>query len=209
MEYIQLIVQSIEGLAGAVLAVVTVGLWISTRRYRKSTEEMTIIQQKGLEIELRSIEGRQKSVEVQQQNVEVQQQNVEVQQQNVDYLKKDNALRLLERWDNRGLVEARRFIRDLSTRRTSLSDEELLEEIEGNQGEEAIRESLVYVFNFWKSVQWAIASESTDEEILREAYRSIYISMYHRFEVWLDVQPPGYKEDLAKLYNRWKSASSQ
>ena len=196
MEWIQVI----ESISAVALVVVTVGLLIATNMYRKATEEMANIQQKSLAIQHRNVEGRQKSMEVQQQNVEVQ-------RQNVDYLKKDNALRLLERWDHPVLLEARRYIRVFAEKRASLSDEELIRQIEEDLGKGGFTESLVNVFNFWKSVQWAIAFERTDEEILKKAFRAVYIYMYDQFEVWLDAQVPGYKEDLEKLYNRWKSAS--
>ena len=130
-----------------------------------------------------------------------------IQQKNTDSLKRDNALELIHRWDDPALQRARRFTRDIGERRTSLSDEELFEKIEGDQEDRGLKESLIHVFNFWESVRYSITFDRADEDILKEAFESVYISMYDRFKVWLDRQPHSYRRDLEKLYNRWKSAS--
>ena len=71
--------------------------------------------------------------------------------------------------------------------------------------------SCVY-YNFWERVRLSITYDRADEDILKETFRTVFISMYERFEVWLNEkskQYPRYKEDLEKLYNRWKFTSSQ
>ena len=183
-------IQFIDVISSIALVAVTVGLWVSTNMYRKATEEMARIQQKD-----------------------------------ADHLKRDNALKLIERWDDPALLRTRTFTRDIREKRPKISDQVLLWKTEGKpavagelavEGESAVegeqvvkglKESLIHVFNFWESVRLSITYDRADEDILREAFESAYISMYERFEVWLNEQSPGYKEDLEKLYNRWKSAS--
>ena len=135
-----------------------------------------------------------------------------LQEKNADYLKKDNALKLMERWDNPALLEARDFTRDIEERAPELSKTNLLKEIEGEEATEGLKESLIHVFNFWERVRLSITYDRADEDILKETFRPVFISMYERFEVWLNEkskQYPRYKEDLEKLYNRWKFTSSQ
>ena len=182
MDWIQLI----EIISSVALVAVTAGLLVSTNMYRKATEEMA---------------------KIQQQSVEVQQEHVDLQEKDADYLKKDNAINLIYKWDDPTLQRARRFTREIGRQRPTLSDKKLLEKINENQGQGGLEESLIHVFNYWERVRYAITSKRADEDILKEAFDITYLSMYERFEVWLDEQSPRYKEDLKKLYDHWKSTS--
>ena len=135
-----------------------------------------------------------------------------LQEKNTDYLKKDNALRLMERWDNPALLEARGFTRAIEEKAETLSKQDLLKKIEGEEAIVGLKESLIHVFNFWERVRLSITYDRADEDILKETFSSVFISMYERFEPWLDKQSekyPNYKADLEKLYNRWKFTPSQ
>lgn len=95
-----------------VLVIVTGGLFVSTHRYRQATEEMA------------------KATE---EMAKIQQKNVEVQQKNADYLKRDNALKLFERWDAPALLEARKFTRKVDELLPDISNNKLLRIIEGKE----------------------------------------------------------------------------
>ena len=188
MEWVQLI----EMFSSIALVVVTAGLLIATNMYRKATEQMAKIQQKS---------------------VEVQQEHVDLQEKNADDLKKDNAINLMYKWDDPALLDARRSTREITQEIPALSDEALLskieadEEVETDREQGQLKESLIHLFNYWGRVRLSIEANRADEDILKEAFSSIYLFMYERFEVWLDEQSPRYKEDLKKLYDRWKSTS--
>ena len=168
-----------EIVVGMGLVVVTFALFIATHMYRKATDQMAKIQQE----------------------------HVDLQEKNADDLKQDNAIKLIEAWDAPALQEARSYTREIAKRRPKLSDEELLKEIEGEQAIEGLKESLIHVFNFWERVRLSIESDRADEDILKQAFRGTYLSMYERFKVWLDKQPHRYRTDLEKLYERWRSES--
>ncbi len=76
----------------------------------------------------------------------------------------ENTFRLIEKWDNSHLFEARKFTRDVKANRSKISDEDLIKDIESN---EDLKQSVILVFNYFEQVRFSIVSNRIDKEQLK------------------------------------------
>ena len=113
----------------------------------------------------------------------------------------DNAYKILERWNNPGLLEARRFTREMKALHKKLSPNEIVNRINTNK---QLQESVILVFNYWDGVRISINTNRADGDLLKDNCHSAFIDIYERFLPWIETQSAQYRTDLKELYDMWK-----
>lgn len=129
--------------------------------------------------------------------------NAQIREKEIEFHKIEHSFEFLERWDSPLLKEARDFTRNIRKERAKLSDDVLIEKI---NGEPALERSVITVFNYWQDMYLSIIYNRANEEILRRTLSDVYISMYDRFKPWLkemSQRDPKGAEDHKNLYDRW------
>ena len=149
------------------------------------------------------------------------------QRRNFDKL--NYAIELLEYFDNKELRVARNFTRNLRKPIESgkYSDDLLLKFIEKRYtfwdllidadlrylqkvckpcGDLELKDSLVYLFNYWQKVYTALEYEAVDKEYIMHHLAGVYKEQYKRFEFWLNYQAENggdkrQREDLQEFYD--------
>ncbi len=139
------------------------------------------------------------------------------------------AIELVEYFDNKELRVARNFTRNLRKPIESgkYSEDLLLKFIEKRYtfwellidadlrylqkvckpcGDLELKDSLVYLFNYWQKVYTALEYEAVDKKYIMHHLAGVYKEQYKRFKFWLDYQKEngGDKlqwEDLRKFYD--------
>lgn len=88
------------------------------------------------------------------------------------------------------------------------SDVKKLQEDCGIKNSKALKESLIYLFNYWQCVYSAVLYNAADEHYIMKHLSQVYVSQYDRFEYWLkgfsknnDNQQI---QDLEAFYNKTK-----
>lgn len=121
-------------------------------------------------------------------------------QAKLDFDKMENTFRILEKWDDPSLLEARKFTRRIKEKKDSISNKELLKEIQAN---ETLKQSVIMVFNYWEGIRVSIEGNRINEAVLQDSISGIFNDMYERFKPWMDKQPSDMQEDFRELYQRW------
>ena len=127
--------------------------------------------------------------------------NNNIHEAKIAFDKNENAFRLIEKWEDATLLEARRFTRRIKDKKNALSNNDLIAEI---NGDEKLRESLITVFNYWEQVRISIEYGRANETLLQDAMDDIFLDMYVRFEPWILTRSQTYQNDAKKLYLRWR-----
>ena len=123
----------------------------------------------------------------------------QVLEEKIQFDRMENSFRILENWDDPSLLEARRFTRRIKDTRTSLSDNQLIEEIDKN---ETLKESVIMVFNYWEGVRISIWGNRVNEPILFDSIGEIYLDMFERFKPWIRQDELRLRH-FSELYKRW------
>lgn len=139
------------------------------------------------------------------------------------------AIELVEYFDNKELRVARNFTRNLRKPIESgkYSDDLLLKFIEKRYtfwdllidadlrylqkvckpcGDLELKDSLVYLFNYWQKVYTALDYDAVDKEYIMHHLAGVYREQYKRFEFWLNYQAENggdkrQREDLQEFYD--------
>ena len=102
------------------------------------------------------------------------------------------------------MMRARDFIRGIRDRRSQLSDEQIIAQIQEN---EDLKRSVITAFNFWQDVWIAITTGRANEPVLKQAFASAFVDMYCTFKHWLDVysskNDPVLVQNISDLAARW------
>ena len=123
----------------------------------------------------------------------------QVLEEKIQFDRMENSFRILENWDDPSLLEARRFTRRIKDTRTSLSDNQLIEEIDKN---ETLKESVIMVFNYWEGVRISIWGNRVNVPILFDSIGEIYLDMFERFKPWIRQDELRLRH-FSELYKRW------
>jgi hypothetical protein len=126
--------------------------------------------------------------------------NNKIYENKIQFDKIENSFRIIEKWDDSTLLEARRYTRKIKDERNKISNNDLISTIESN---DKLKESIIMVFNYWEKVRLSIEHGRVDEKLIKDAVDIVYIDMYERFKPWIETQIDDYKKDLEKLYKRW------
>ncbi len=110
----------------------------------------------------------------------------------------ENTFRLIEKWDDATLFEARRFTRELKDQHGKLSPDELIAKINGTP---ELRQSVILVFNYFENVRISIVYDRVDASIIKHSLGAIIEDNYERMKPWLKKQGPAFIKDLNELSN--------
>lgn len=127
--------------------------------------------------------------------------NNKINESKIIFEKNENAFRLMEKWEDSTLLEARRFTRKIKDKKDAISNNDLIAEI---LKDDKLRESIITVFNYWEQVRISIEYDRVNEKFLQDAMDDIYLDMYIRFEPWIKTRNQNFQDDAKKLYLRWK-----
>jgi hypothetical protein len=129
----------------------------------------------------------------------------------IDFARTENAFAFLERWNAAELKEARDYTRKLSKAQKTLSQELLIQRIEGEDAshpetfqKDSLKRSVISVVNFFEEIELSTQHRRVKEEILRSGFAETYTLIYERFRPWIDIYVLGeQKANLKQLYGRW------
>ncbi len=127
--------------------------------------------------------------------------NNKINESKIAFEKNENSFRLMEKWEDSTLLEARRFTRKIKEKKDTISNNDLLAEI---AKDEKLRESIITVFNYWEQVRLSIDYDRVNEKFIQDAMDDIYLDMYLRFEPWIKTRSQTHQDDAKKLYLKWK-----
>ena len=108
----------------------------------------------------------------------------------------ENTFRLLEKWDDDSLFEARSFTRGLGDQHGSLSPDQLKLKI---NNEPNLRQSIILVFNYFELLRISIENERVDRDIVASSLGLVFHDIYDRVKPWIKDRPQAYQDDLEKL----------
>lgn len=108
----------------------------------------------------------------------------------------ENTIKLLEKWDDKSLFDARRFTRELGDKQDSLSPEQIRRQIIENGD---LRQSVILLFNYFEFVRISIETDRVDSMIVREQLGQVFSDIYNRCQPWITTRPQQYQDDLKKL----------
>jgi hypothetical protein len=126
--------------------------------------------------------------------------NNKIYENKIEFDKIENSFKIIEKWDDASLLEARRYTRKIQQERNNISNNDLVTNIESN---EKLKESVIMVFNYWEKVRLSIEHSRVDEKMIKEALDTVFIDMYERFKPWIEKGGDDYKKDIEKLFKRW------
>jgi hypothetical protein len=122
----------------------------------------------------------------------------------IDFDKKQNSMKIIERWDHPVLKRARDFTRNMIDKHQQIGHFDLLDKI---NSDEKLKNSVITTFNFWETMYLAISYEYVNEKLLKTAFKETYFKMYVAFKIWIKDLEKGYptmKENLDEFYKRWQ-----
>jgi hypothetical protein len=122
-------------------------------------------------------------------------------QERLQFDKVNNAFNLVEKWDDPALFAARKFSRELKEIRGSISDNELLKEIDENH---ELKQSVILIFNYFEQLRISVMHGRVDEKIAKESLRAVFIDIYNRFLPWVKTQSQEAQDCLDEFYQRWR-----
>jgi hypothetical protein len=118
---------------------------------------------------------------------------------------RENAMRLLDDWDEDSLLEARREVRALRDMGNALSGEELIARTHQSP---ALRQNLIRIFDFWDGVRTSVESGRVAEKLVFDSLHPALFACYETCKPWLIEEGRknrNFAEDAERLYLRWKS----
>jgi hypothetical protein len=128
----------------------------------------------------------------------------------MDFDRVENSFRIIERWEQPTLKEARDYTRKLKAEEHSTSPSELIRRIEGpvEPGHETerlkLQRSVIGLFNYFEEIELSIQKNRVDSHLLRQAFKDPYESVYRRFRAYIDTHFDREQRDLlAALNRRW------
>ncbi len=110
----------------------------------------------------------------------------------------ENTFRLLEKWDDTSLFEARKFTRELKDNQNNLSPDQLKQWIKDKP---ELRQSVIILFNCFDLIRISIEQDRIDEGIIKDAIGEVFLDMYGRFKPWIKEQSQSSQKDTEKLVN--------
>ena len=119
-----------------------------------------------------------------------------LQEDQVNRSKMENTFRLLEKWDDKTLLEARSFTRQLKEQKDSLSPDELRKRIAENP---ALKQSVILIFNYFDLLRISIGGDRVHKDVIVDALSEVFHDIKGRFQPWLEREPKPFQDDMAKL----------
>jgi len=112
------------------------------------------------------------------------------------YSKIENTFNLIVKWDDPHLFSARKLTRDIKGKRSSISDDDLVKEI--NDSDE-LKQSVILVFNYFEHVRFSILNERIDTEQLKGSLGVVILDIIARFKPFFKTMGEQNIQDLDEL----------
>lgn len=113
----------------------------------------------------------------------------------------ENTFDLLGKWDDSHLLAARNYTRKIKKLKSSISDDDLVKQI---QESEELEQSVILVTNYFDHVRYSIKSNRIDVEAFKKSLGSTVISIIDRFWPYYKLQTQDVRNDLNELKNLLK-----
>lgn len=120
----------------------------------------------------------------------------------IEFEKTENSFSYIFRWDSDILKEARDETRRIKKIEKDVSQNQLLEDISGN---ESLERSVITMFNYFEGIYLSIRENRVNAPLLKEAFKDAYIGIYERFKEWINQRSDlTQRTNLKKLYDDWR-----
>ena len=103
---------------------------------------------------------------------------------------------LIQKWDDPHLFQARKYTRRLKDRKSELSDNQLISEI--NKDEE-LKQSVILVMNYMDQVRVSIRVNRVDIKLLKQSLGEVILDICRRFRPFVKNQGEQYIKDWDEL----------
>lgn len=104
----------------------------------------------------------------------------------------ENTFRLIEKWDDPMMFAARKFTRELKAEKSKLSDDDLVEKIENDQG---LKQSIILVLNYFDQIRVSEKTGRIDAVLFNRSLGPVMQDYHHRFRPYVAKQGDKYLED--------------
>lgn len=121
------------------------------------------------------------------------------------WLKVENAIRLLERWDQPAYMLARDFVRHNEAARERWSNDDLREQIKNNA---ELDRSIRLMLNYFDDVRQSLKRDRVPPEVVRDSLHETYERVFRFFEPWIDKEQAKHRNDLRELRDLLKVTAS-
>ena len=108
----------------------------------------------------------------------------------------ENTFRIIEKWDDASLLEARKYTREIKDKAGSLSPDEIKRHITDTP---KLRESIILLYNYFDLIRISFESGRVDPKIVKDSLGSVIRDICDRFRPWLDTQDAKVKSDVSRL----------
>jgi len=116
----------------------------------------------------------------------------------------ENTFRLIEKWDDPLMFEARKFTREMKARKSSLSDDQLVAEIEGNP---ELKQSIILVLNYFDQIRISEETGRVNIALLNRSLGSVMQDYHHRFRPYVAKQSAQHLQDWDRILELSKKSS--
>lgn len=120
-------------------------------------------------------------------------------QDKLRYDKTENSFSFIARWDSPSLKAARDITREVRKQENKLSPDEIMKKIKTVSD---LERSVITMFNYFEEMFMSIEASRVNELILVEAFADIYVSIYGRFNNWVESQSSQIQKKHLESFNR-------
>ena len=108
----------------------------------------------------------------------------------------ENTFKLITYWDDSHLLKARNWTRDIKKRKSTLSDDKLIEEIEKNPD---LEQSIILVMNYLDHVRFSLSTNRIDKKLFNMALGGTLIDIAERFSPYIKKCGITFENDIKDL----------
>lgn len=116
----------------------------------------------------------------------------------------ENTFRLIEKWDDPLMFEARKFTRELKGKKSSLSDDQLVAEIEGKP---ELKQSIILVLNYFDQIRVSEETGRVNVALFNRSLGPVMQDYHHRFRPYVAKQGAQYLQDWDRILDLSKKTS--
>lgn len=108
----------------------------------------------------------------------------------------ENTFRLIEKWDDPLMFEARKFTRELKLRQHSLSANELVSEIDSNP---ELKQSIILVMNYFDQIRVSEETRRIDIPLFNRSLGPVMQDYCHRLRPYVEKQGAQFLADWDRI----------
>ena len=108
----------------------------------------------------------------------------------------ENTFSLIEKWDDPHLFSARKLTREIRDTRSSLSDNNLVEKI---KGDDELKQSVILVANYFEQVRFSVINKRIDVEQFKSTLGPVIKDILKRFEPYFKTLGQQHVDDFKQL----------